>query len=772
MNKIITTIIISIISLIPQIILYSQTWEFLGGPTGRKINDIAFTKTERLLCSDDKTVYYSDDFGATWRESISARRFSGVHRLTTRINGEIIAIASYNIIKSTDNGVNWFAISNHSYLHHYGASIFESPIDSALYFVKDKSLYKSTNGGYSWNIIWNSNDVIDCMTIDEKGWIFMSERYRRILVSKDNGNLFTHFPFSMNLSNSIISGIYSDKNDGYYFYIDDKTYHYRYAVISNIAGFGEARILGVDDYGNALFKIGNTLYTYLLTVKNFYPISSPSFLSSNFIRRIITKGSKWVANVSAFGVFCSSNAGKDWTSSNIGLSSVEGTAIHVTNNFRMILSAFTDSFWGNLYLSDNNGENWYQQNPPKNPVFFDIEQAQNGNLIAIGSYGIFVSNNNGLNWVNPIDSDIGSKIFVSKKGYIYCGTYPKGLYISTDNGNNWFKPNNFKDAYFISFGESSSGRLFATEIYRDYKLYYSDDNGMNWTQHNQNFTELYYILTKGDSIFLSASSGVYLSIDNGISWERISYTWIGKMFLTPNGELLGIHYGGKRLYKSTNNGKDWFYWDDEIKNKNIRDLCFDNEYRLYALTDSGIFISNYYIKISNTEPPIDSEHLHYLVKLSCEKFQSAVFYKFELYADSISSSTKREYHLPNNTIFIESLLPDKTYYWRAAIHSERLGVFYSDFSRFKTLPELTLSQNYPNPFNAGTTIHFKLPHKTKVKISVYNSLGEFLEVITEEEFSHGDHIIKWNGNKYPSGVYIINIRGDYFNDNLKAILIK
>jgi hypothetical protein len=377
-----------------------------------------------------------------------------------------------------------------------------------------------------------------------------------------------------------------------------------------------------------------------------------------------------------------------------------------------------------------------------------------------------------LNWVNPIDSDIGSKIFVSKKGYIYCGTYPKGLYISTDNGNNWFKPNNFKDAYFISFGESSSGRLFATEIYRDYKLYYSDDNGMNWTQHNQNFTELYYILTKGDSIFLSASSGVYLSIDNGISWERISYTWIGKMFLTPNGELLGIHYGGKRLYKSTNNGKDWFYWDDEIKNKNIRDLCFDNEYRLYALTDSGIFVNDSYIKVKNFEPADNSEHLPYLVKLSCEKFQSAVFYKFELYSDSVSALTKKEYQSRDNFIFVESLLPNKIYYWRVAVHSERLGVFYSDFRKFKTFPELTVFVNYPNPFNVATRVQFSLPFKTKIKISVFNSLGEILEVIADDEFSHGIHSVEWNADKYSSGIYIINVRGDYFSKNLKAILIK
>ena len=153
--KIIFLIISSLfIILNPFYLIYSQSWKFLGGPTGRTINDVIFTKSGRILCSDDQSVYYSDDNRISWKESISARRFSGVHSFTLRINGEIIAIATHNIIKSTDNGVSWFVTSNQSYLHYYGVRIYESPTDSALYFVKDKSLYKSTDGGFIWNIIW------------------------------------------------------------------------------------------------------------------------------------------------------------------------------------------------------------------------------------------------------------------------------------------------------------------------------------------------------------------------------------------------------------------------------------------------------------------------------------------------------------------------------------------------------------------------------------------------------------------------------------------
>ncbi len=78
----------------------------------------------------------------------------------------------------------------------------------------------------------------------------------------------------------------------------------------------------------------------------------------------------------------------------------------------------TDAFWGNLYFSDDYGKNWNWKNPPLNPVFADINTAPNGDLIAIGSYGIIKSDRNGLNWSNLVNTDLGASVFVSKKGVI------------------------------------------------------------------------------------------------------------------------------------------------------------------------------------------------------------------------------------------------------------------------------------------------------------------------------------------------------------------
>ncbi|MFC2085436.1 hypothetical protein ACFLS9_10285, partial [Bacteroidota bacterium] len=48
-----------------------------------------------------------------------------------------------------------------------------------------------------------------------------------------------------------------------------------------------------------------------------------------------------------------------------------------------------------------------------------------------------------------------------------------------------------------------------------------------------------------------------------------------------------------------------------------------------------------------------------------------------------------------------------------------------------------ISQNYPNPFNPGTTIRFGLPFASKVKIKIYNLIGEVIDIPVNREIQAG-----------------------------------
>jgi hypothetical protein len=72
----------------------------------------------------------------------------------------------------------------------------------------------------------------------------------------------------------------------------------------------------------------------------------------------------------------------------------------------------------------------------------------------------------------------------------------------------------------------------------------------------------------------------------------------------------------------------------------------------------------------------------------------------------------------------------------------------------ENLPTTTkLYQNYPNPFNPETTIKFSIAENAKVNLSVYNSKGETVANLVNENLNRGSYSIMFNGSKLTSGVY-------------------
>jgi outer membrane protein assembly factor BamB len=84
----------------------------------------------------------------------------------------------------------------------------------------------------------------------------------------------------------------------------------------------------------------------------------------------------------------------------------------------------------------------------------------------------------------------------------------------------------------------------------------------------------------------------------------------------------------------------------------------------------------------------------------------------------------------------------------------------------------SLEQNYPNPFNPVTTIKFALPVSGNVNLSIYNSLGENIETLTNQFFEAGYHQIELKASNYSSGVYYYRIESEKFSDVKKMLLLK
>lgn len=87
-----------------------------------------------------------------------------------------------------------------------------------------------------------------------------------------------------------------------------------------------------------------------------------------------------------------------------------------------------------------------------------------------------------------------------------------------------------------------------------------------------------------------------------------------------------------------------------------------------------------------------------------------------------------------------------------------------------------LEQNYPNPFNPTTFIKFSLPQASKVNLSVYNSLGELVNVLAYGGYEAGVYERVFDASSalggLASGIYIYVLRVDNVVLKQKMILMK
>ncbi|MCF6268377.1 MAG: T9SS type A sorting domain-containing protein [Melioribacteraceae bacterium] len=72
--------------------------------------------------------------------------------------------------------------------------------------------------------------------------------------------------------------------------------------------------------------------------------------------------------------------------------------------------------------------------------------------------------------------------------------------------------------------------------------------------------------------------------------------------------------------------------------------------------------------------------------------------------------------------------------------------------------EYSLSQNYPNPFNPSTVIEFAIPESGNVNLKIFNSIGEEVAKLVNQEMTAGFHSVNFNAINLSSGIYFYRIR--------------
>jgi uncharacterized protein YjiK len=91
--------------------------------------------------------------------------------------------------------------------------------------------------------------------------------------------------------------------------------------------------------------------------------------------------------------------------------------------------------------------------------------------------------------------------------------------------------------------------------------------------------------------------------------------------------------------------------------------------------------------------------------------------------------------------------------------------------------EIALMSNYPNPFNPETTVAYAIPTDTRVRIVIYNSMGQQVRLLVDEFQEAGNKTVGWNGkddraNSVGSGIYFVQLVVDKTSLIRKMVLLK
>ena len=74
-----------------------------------------------------------------------------------------------------------------------------------------------------------------------------------------------------------------------------------------------------------------------------------------------------------------------------------------------------------------------------------------------------------------------------------------------------------------------------------------------------------------------------------------------------------------------------------------------------------------------------------------------------------------------------------------------------------------LEQNYPNPFNPATTIKFSIPTESRVRLEIYNLLGQRVKELVDGKLDAGSYDREWQAN-VSSGLYFYRLEAVSVSD--------
>ncbi len=766
-----------------------EAWQF-EGPTniGGRLTGVAVHPDEL------STVYVAGALGGVYKSTDAGLNFEPVFAEDFALSGGAIAIDMQNpdriwfgtgeanasgdsypgngIYLSEDGGETW-TWKGLPESYHIGRIVID-PTDSDRIFVavmgklfgfnEERGVYRTENGGDTWEQVFALNDTTGCVDIEinplnpDTVYAVMWQRYRfpdRRMVaginsgvwrSADGGDTWTH----------LTNGIPNYENVGRgSLAISPSNPNVLYLSHSNHPG----EIIGVwksTDSGDSWSELHFGWYhDYIYNSFGWYfgeSIVDPedpdiAYFGGVYILRTTNGGFDWVrvfedAHVDNHGFLINPNNpsqvisvhdGGYNASQNRGDSSIQFSSLAATQFYAIthdpsqpwrLYGGTQDN--GTMRTPDGSIDNWekifgadgfYCLVDPRDPDVIYVCY-QNGSLLRSldgGSNFEFIN----LEWADA------------------------------DDRTNWMTP--------YCFDPFNYDRLYAGT----YRIWQTDNQGTSWTDISGDLTngDDPGNLTYGTITTISASSvqqglilvgtddaNVWYTDNAGAEWHQINQDplpdmWVSRVATHPDSaNIFYAAYSGHRvsdetphLYRSDDFGANWTSVsgsnpDTQLPEGPINDVIIDphDTARLYVANDYGVFVS------------LD-------------------------YGQNWAALGEG---LPMSAVFDLEFIPGERRLVAGTHGRSMYSILLGDLSvedipaTIPTSSELTLI-SYPNPFNAQTTIRMNLPTPSNLTLVIYDLLGREVTTLASEQFTNAG-VTEWTWNassedglSLASGTYIV-----------------
>ena len=318
-------------------------------------------------------------------------------------------------------------------------------------------------------------------------------------------------------------------------------------------------------------------------------------------------------------------------------------------------------------------------------------------------------------------------------------------------------------------------------IYRSNDLFETSFEGVSPSSSNASFISPYVVGYNNPSIMYAASSRMHKSTDGGENWSNSS-TLTGNravsLAVSPfTDDLVFVGFaptsGSAEIFRTIDGGNTWEDVTGNLPDRYPMDITFDcqNELNVYIVF-SGFETSHAFKSTDAGESWIDiGEGLPDVPTstISTNPYNSDIIYvgnDLGVYVSFDGGENWAEFNtgLPDGVFAMDLSFSTANDVMRLATHgngvyeSKLLSEPITDVGEEIVSNDFQLSQNYPNPFNPSTSIHYQIPSSGRVTLKVFNSIGETVDVLVNENKSAGSYTAKFDASYLASGIYIYQLR--------------